>query len=602
MLLLALSPAAAQNNPVPFVNQPLVPDAVAPGGPDFTLTVNGTGFVSGATVNWNGSPLTTTFVTQSQLTATVPASNIAGAGTASITATNPAPGGGTSNVAFFIVSNTAAALTFTGLTPISVPVAGNIITGDFNGDGKLDLAYVLADVWGPCYFGRGCDVVILLGNGDGSFQTPVTTTCCGELDHAGDLVAGDFNGDGKLDLALAGYWGRMHDGWVSILIGNGDGTFWDASQWNAGIYSTRIIAGDFNRDGRLDLATANQDPSESTDAGISVALGNGDGTFQGVGGYDTSENAYALAMGDFNGDGVLDLIHASKTFFYERRQLSFLQGNGDGTFQPPQQIPLDLAIGAPLIIADLNGDGKLDVIAAGSDGGVLVLLGNGDGTFQSPVEYAPGSGAAFATSDFNADGKLDLVLSNGGILLGNGDGTFQNPIDFPLIGGAGSVAATGDFNGDGKMDLAVTTGSGIAIFLQGQFPAASISPSSLTFTAQEIGTTSAPQTMTLTNTGSLDLTILSIVASGDFAPTNNCPVSPATLAANATCTISVTFTPTAVGTRSGSVIMTDNAPGSPPTVSLSGSGAAPVGTLSPPSLAFPSQPVGLNECCANSDP
>src|SRR5438093_12620277 len=94
----------AQSNPVPFVNQPLVPSAVAPGGPDFTLTVNGTGFVSGATVNWNGTPLATTFVSSSQLTATVPAANIAVAGTASITVVNPTPGGGASSIAFFQAS------------------------------------------------------------------------------------------------------------------------------------------------------------------------------------------------------------------------------------------------------------------------------------------------------------------------------------------------------------------------------------------------------------------------------------------------------------------------------------------------------------------
>jgi len=94
----------AQSNPVPFVNQPLVPSAIAPAGPSFTLTVNGTGFVSGSVVNWNGTPLSTTFVSDSQLTATVPASNIATPSTSSITVSSPSPGGGTSNVLFLAVA------------------------------------------------------------------------------------------------------------------------------------------------------------------------------------------------------------------------------------------------------------------------------------------------------------------------------------------------------------------------------------------------------------------------------------------------------------------------------------------------------------------
>src|SRR5437667_9031661 len=114
-LLLAFTaiPALGQNNPVPFVNQPLVPSAVAPGGPDFTLTVNGTGFVSGATVNWNDTPLATNFVSASQLTATVPAANIATAATASVTATNPTPGGGSSNVVLLPVRLSLPVVAFT---------------------------------------------------------------------------------------------------------------------------------------------------------------------------------------------------------------------------------------------------------------------------------------------------------------------------------------------------------------------------------------------------------------------------------------------------------------------------------------------------------
>jgi hypothetical protein len=135
------SRTAAQNNPVPLINQPLVPDAVAPGGPAFTLTVNGTGFASGSVVNWNGSPHTTTFVSGSHLTAAITAGDIATADTASVTVVNPTPAGGTSNVAFLSITNPTSSVATT-LTSFSSDLSPSIAVGDFNNDGKLDLAVV----------------------------------------------------------------------------------------------------------------------------------------------------------------------------------------------------------------------------------------------------------------------------------------------------------------------------------------------------------------------------------------------------------------------------------------------------------------------------
>jgi hypothetical protein len=156
--------ALAQTNPAPFLNQPLVPTATAPGGSSFALTVNGTGFVSGSAVNWNGTALSTTFVSSSQLTATIPASDIANPGTASITVTNPAPGGGTSLPAFFEITNPVASPTLVGFVQgTNFASIAAIVTGDFNGDGKLDLAFLGA--LSPSNL-----ICIELGNGDGSFQ------------------------------------------------------------------------------------------------------------------------------------------------------------------------------------------------------------------------------------------------------------------------------------------------------------------------------------------------------------------------------------------------------------------------------------------------
>src|SRR5882724_3486850 len=172
IVLLALAccglPLSGQSPiPVPLINNPLSPTSVAPGGPAFTLTVNGTGFVSGAKIKWNGTALTTTFVSGSQLTATVPATNIVTAATATITVSNPPPGGGTSNVVFFDISSPVSTLTFS----TSYNFAGGpygMIAADFNGDGKLDLAAMSL----PTGATSNLSVSVQLGNGDGSFQMP----------------------------------------------------------------------------------------------------------------------------------------------------------------------------------------------------------------------------------------------------------------------------------------------------------------------------------------------------------------------------------------------------------------------------------------------
>src|SRR2546430_10661747 len=201
--------ATAQTNPVPLINQPLVPAATAPGGPGFTLRVNGTGFVSGALVNWNGSPRATTFVSGSELTASILASDIASASTASATVMSPGPGGGMSNIIFFEVTPPSSSISLSRSTLNASSGPDSIATADFNGDSKLDFA--VANLFGN-------SVSIFLGNGDGTFQ--------GHVDYPTGLgpdsvVVRDFNGDGLFDVAV-----RSQDSnEVSVLLGNGDGTF-----------------------------------------------------------------------------------------------------------------------------------------------------------------------------------------------------------------------------------------------------------------------------------------------------------------------------------------------------------------------------------------
>jgi len=185
--------ALAQNNPVPFINQPLVPGATTPGGPGFTLSVNGTGFASGSSVDWNGAALITMFVNQSQLTATIPASDIATAATASVTVTNPGPGGGTSNVQFFSIVDPSSAVSLTESDLVSATINRVMTVGDFNGDGKLDVVQAVD----PTKHGNQ-GTCLLAGNGDGTFGSP---QCFGGSWSADGLVTGDFNGDGDLDVA-----------------------------------------------------------------------------------------------------------------------------------------------------------------------------------------------------------------------------------------------------------------------------------------------------------------------------------------------------------------------------------------------------------------
>ena len=574
------STAFAGENPVPMINQPLVPDAIAPGGAGFILVVHGTGFVSGAVVNWNDSSLATTFVKDSQLTATVPASDIAAASTASVTVVNPSPGGGTSNVMFFAVTPSSSSIALSAPSAFGAGTdPDSAAGGDFNGDGKLDLAVA----------NEGSNnVSILLGKSDGTFQAAVDY---GAGSNPSSVAVGDFRDDGKLDLVVA------NDGSdnVSILLGNGDGTFQAAVNYGVGSAPTSVAVGDFNGDGKLDLAVVNELSNN-----FSILLGNGDGTFQAAVNYGAGLSLFSVAVGDFNGDGKLDLAVASGGSDY----VSVLLGNGDGTFKTAVQYVAGLEP-ISVAVADFNGDGKLDLAVANYESNnVSILLGKGDGTFQIAVDYGigtenyPATPGSVAVGDFNGDGKLDLVVggvesdnvSVVSVLLGNGDGTFQAAVNYGAGAGQTSVAV-GDFNGDGRLDLAAPA----SLLLQ--TPLASLSSTSLNFGNELVGATSAPNQVTLSNPSGLALTISSVAVTGtnaaDFSQTNTCGTG---LAVGASCTITVTFKPTQTGPRTASVNITDNAAGSLQTIGLSGTGlvSGPNATPSPSSLTFATQLVGTS--------
>jgi len=344
----------------------------------------------------------------------------------------------------------------------SAPVAE--VEGDFNGDGIPDLALLSnANGSGPY------SLTVYFGAGNGKFTTGPTTAVTGVQAYS-SMIAGDFNGDGKTDVAILntslGYTATD----VTVMPGNGDGTFaapQTTQAYNPGpvggdVVEGSMVAADFNGDGKMDLAIVGGLVASGE---VTILLGNGDGTFTPSGmsyGYDSSFNA--IATGDFNGNGIPDLVVAN--YFYPSGATVFL-GKGDGTFTAlTTQIPVDTSIRS-IVAGDFNGDGKTD-LAFAYDSEVGVFLGNGDGTFTQATG-SPVSGAALSlvAADFNHDGKLDLAGidiygSQIGLYLGAGDGTFTETVttpnaSTPPAGPAMIVAA--DFNSDGVSDLAMITDS-----------------------------------------------------------------------------------------------------------------------------------------------
>ena len=349
----------------------------------------------------------------------------------------------------------------------AIPIAANragVLPGDFNGDGIPDLLVLgAADLpASPAY------IFFLKGKGDGTYAAPVTSLTGGTLPTS--FAQGDFNGDGKPDLAVTHYDSNR----VTILLGNGDGTFRAGSAFTAGSGPQSVAVADLNADGRLDLAVAN-----NGDGNVSIFFGNGDGTFRAGSKFPAGSAPLYVAVADFNKDGRPDLATIGQA-----QTVSVLLGNGDGTFKTPNTYITGYDP-EHILVADINRDGNPDLVigegipeSLGPDqqsGAITVFLGNGDGTLQgAPVVYSTFAPSSAASADFNGDGRADLALAvpNVGVVIllkAAGQG-FQAPLTIPIpLSGGGtawpSAIVAGDFNKDGKPDIAVAEQSNNSVWL-----------------------------------------------------------------------------------------------------------------------------------------
>jgi len=370
--------------------------------------------------------------------------------------------------------------------------SNSLAVADLNGDGKPDVVVANCEPYGFGTCGNNGNVVngvvaVLMGNGDGTFLPPVTYDSGGA--EAWSVAVADVNGDGKPDLVVSncGVSGFTCGslpfmGVVSILLGNGNGTFQPAVSYSSGGFSARAVkVADLNRDGNPDIVVANFFDTyyNSTNGLLGVLLGNGDGTFRNVVTYPTGEvGAFSVAVADLNGDHKLDLAVSNGACpnTADAQCAGVLLGNGDGTFQPVVTYKSGGGEATSIAVADVNGDHKPDLVVSNwcvfCANTVGVLLGNGDGTFQDPIRYGSGGYGAWsvAIADVDGDGKADLLVANQctgsvnkcqnaqsvvGALLGNGDGTFQQVIPY-FSGGVLAVSlVAADVNGDGKPDVVV---------------------------------------------------------------------------------------------------------------------------------------------------
>jgi len=327
-----------------------------------------------------------------------------------------------------------------------------LVLGDFNGDGPTDIA--VSD-------SGSSDVEIVLNTGDRTFAAPASYST--GYDQPWAINAADLNHDGHLDLFVTDS-APSEPQTVAVLMGNGDGTFQPAAQYVVGDQPYPVVAGDFTGDGNLDLVAGNDVSND-----LSLLIGRGDGTFAPAVELPAGKTPYGIVAGDFNRDGHLDIAVVDE----QSDDVTIELGNGDGTFQAPTTQYLAEST-LPMVTADFDDNGNLDLAIANPDTGTVTIeTGQGNGSFtQGTTIDTGGHPSGLVVGDFNHDGRPDLAVADSGtdevlILLGNGDGTFQGPIRY-TVGSSPQCLVVGDFIGNGQTDLAAAdTGSNDITLLYG---------------------------------------------------------------------------------------------------------------------------------------
>lgn len=455
--------------------------------------------------------------------------------------------------AFLLCALLAAAVTHASgqnatFTQQAYPIIGNVhCTADFNGDGKLDIA------------GPGLGAAVMLNNGNGTFGPKTEFPL---INYPQGIAAGDFNGDGKMDLAVSLQNAQFS---LAILLGTGTGSFGPATYYpnTNGFDCPYALASDINNDGKVDVLIMRgidcfgPEPCHGARV-VTVMMGNGDGTFQPARDIDVNTFPYSFALGDFNRDGIKDLVVGGPN-----TQVSISLGVGDGTFRPPTVMDLipggdQFSASNDVDVADFNRDGIEDLtVPLGNGYGTVILLGNGDGTFRvfnRIIEDAVSAPQGQAVADYNGDGFLDIArgMADGipglfQILHGNGDGTFRPLVRYakpPTAQGGGFMIA-GDFNGDGKPDIALEVrGNSPAtdVFLNttgGVVSPTAPTVSTLTFNPSSVtGGSGSTGTVTLTARAQ---TAISVAISSN-APAAKVPASVSIAAGAQTASFSITTT------------------------------------------------------------
>jgi hypothetical protein len=421
-------------------------------------------------------------------------------------------------------------------------LTGSIVTADFNKDGHPDLALVVPGNGGPT-----ANLQIFLNDGKAgftlahSYQIPT-----GNFIGFALAAAVDVNGDGNID--LVGYTTSEHmSGNVGVLLGNGDGSFGAPTYFPgvAGAFVYGFTLADLNGDGKPDIMIVTTG-GENLGNTFTVLLNNGDGTFGPPATYFAADVNGNVVAADFNKDGKIDAAVGTDT-----HGIALLLGKGDGTFQPATFITNSVFTGTvpQLAATDFNGDGNIDLIASGPvllpSNGVQqtyqVLLGKGDATFTALPAVTNTFVDAVQVADLNGDGKLDLLGLSGSVpalVLGNGDGTFGSPFLLEPPGGTPLIA---DFNGDGQPDIAISTSAGLVLLLNSTVPGFQIAASALSAGTITAGS-STSATITLTPVGGFGGAV-ALTCSGLPAGAS-CGFAPASVA-NASGTSALTITTTA---------------------------------------------------------